>query len=214
METSKQIPGFRQYEVTPDGSEVRRPKGGRKTVLKQSFRAVRGKEHPNGYMYVTLMQRDFVNIYGELDDLPCFKCIAVHRLVALTYLGQPQRPGMQVNHKDGNKLNNHWENLEWVTAKENIKHSYEVLGREALKGNKHWAFGRKVSAVTKRKMSRQKTGSKHPKFKGYYMVYGVGYPSAQAAEDATGLNKRTINRRCKLQQKPDFWFNFSAKHQC
>lgn len=208
MKESKPIPGFRQYEVTDDGSEVRRPKGGRKTVLKQSFHPVKDKEHPNGYMYVTLMQRDFVNDTGELDDLPCFKCIAVHRLVALTYLGPPPAPGMQVNHRDGNKLNNHWENLEWMTAKENIKHSYEVLGRKPIKGSNHWFYGRKHSWRTKQKMSRKKTGSRHPKFKGFYMVFGVGYASAQAAEDATGLNKRTVLRRCKLQQKPDFWFNF------
>jgi hypothetical protein len=33
--------------------------------------------------------------------------------------------GLQVNHKDGNTLNNHADNLEWVTPSENMEHSYK-----------------------------------------------------------------------------------------
>lgn len=49
--------------------------------------------------------------------------ISLHRLVALCYIPNPYNKP-QINHKDGNKLNNDISNLEWCTASENIIHSY------------------------------------------------------------------------------------------
>lgn len=47
----------------------------------------------------------------------------VHVLVAHAWLGTPPAVGLTVNHKDGNKHNNHATNLEWCTPLENTQHA-------------------------------------------------------------------------------------------
>ena len=50
------------------------------------------------------------------------KIMTIHRCVALTFIPNPENKP-EVNHKDGEKLNNHISNLEWVTTQENIAHA-------------------------------------------------------------------------------------------
>lgn len=48
----------------------------------------------------------------------------IHQLVA-EYFVDGWFEGAEVNHKDLNKLNNRWDNLEWATHSENQKHQYK-----------------------------------------------------------------------------------------
>lgn len=60
----------------------------------------------NGYLTVSLSGKTF----------------SVHSLVANSFLTKPSE-NLVINHKDGNKSNNFYKNLEWVTQKENIQNS-------------------------------------------------------------------------------------------
>ena len=57
------------------------------------------------------------------------RCYA-HRLVANAYLEPPAAQYTQINHKDGNKLNNCIDNLEWVTPQENAQHAIKAQLRK------------------------------------------------------------------------------------
>ena len=50
------------------------------------------------------------------------KHIKIHIAVACTYIPQ-NHENLVVNHKDGNKNNNYYMNLEWITQKDNMQHA-------------------------------------------------------------------------------------------
>lgn len=60
-------------------------------------------------------QYQYVSINGQYKLL--------HRLVAETFVDNPNHYS-EVNHIDGNKLNNSASNLEWCTRSQNMKHAF------------------------------------------------------------------------------------------
>ena len=61
--------------------------------------------------------------------------INMHRLVAETFLPNPDNLP-QVNHKNGNKLDNNVSNLEWCTAKHNKQHAHDTGLAKGVRGSR------------------------------------------------------------------------------
>ena len=97
-ESWKQIEGY-HYSVSQDG-RIRNDKTDKEKALRLNR---------YGYPVVDLYK------YGKR------KHCQVHRLVADAYIPNPDNKP-QINHKDGIKTNNNIQNLEWATAKENMRH--------------------------------------------------------------------------------------------
>lgn len=66
---------------------------------------------------------------------PKHKYVRIHQLVGLHFVDNPDNKP-QLNHEDGNKLNNHYTNLKWCTIAENIEHAVRT-GLLDIKGEKH-----------------------------------------------------------------------------
>lgn len=99
----KIISGFEKYSISCDGT-IKNNKTGK--ILKPQINS-------SGYYIVRLS-----------DKHNFTETVYVHRLVALNWLDYIK--GCVVNHKDGNKQNNHYTNLEWVTQQDNIKHAWKT----------------------------------------------------------------------------------------
>lgn len=82
----------------------------------------------------------------------------IHRLLAESFIPNPKNKP-QVNHIDGNKLNNSLNNLEWVTASENIIHGYK-LGLLKVDGLKRTHLTREnileIRCISQSKSMKQK----------------------------------------------------------
>lgn len=62
---------------------------------------------------------------GDVNTSTIYVCI--HRIVAWEYCKGYSELKHHVNHKNGDKSNNHYTNLEWCTPLENIEHSKYVI---------------------------------------------------------------------------------------
>lgn len=127
----------------------------------------------NGYYMVTLSNR------GRKCKFP------IHRLVATAFI-QLNKDKPCVNHKDGNKLNNKVDNLEWNTYSENNKHAYDS--------------GLKTGFWT------GKCGKEHHNSKAVCQyslqdVFIKQFDSIMDAKRETGVNDTSISLCCRNKQK-------------
>lgn len=118
-ETFRTIEGLEDYQVSNLGRIISN-KRGKSVFLKPQKDAI-------GYLHCRLYATD--DRYGSYGKgrgkRP--KLEKVHRLVALAFLPKPTEEDIwEVNHRDGNKENNDVTNLEWVTRRGNIQHSWDI----------------------------------------------------------------------------------------
>ena len=130
-EVWKDIHGYEKYYQVSSAGRVRSKD--RVVKYRGDFeRSIKGKvlsqSNVNGYSRVIL------SVEGKKDQW------LVHRLVALAFHGRPGFKSAQVNHINSQKRDNRFDNLEWVTASENIIHSYEVgtSSSSSKRGEKHY----------------------------------------------------------------------------
>lgn len=102
------------------------------------------------------------------------KLVSVHRLVAEAFIENPYNKA-QVNHKDGNKQNNHVDNLEWATNIENQLHANKIGLCESRKRAQ-------LQKVCKRVMQFDLDGN-----------YLASYESTAEAARQTGVNQGAIS---------------------
>jgi hypothetical protein len=121
-EVWKPIPG---YEGTHEASSHGRIRSVDRTIdTVQRGKVVRVSYKSKIYKTDQSISRSGYRQYPIFRDDTQF----VHRLVALAFLGLPSDGDrVVVNHKDGDRLNNHYTNLEWVSHAENNRHARMFL---------------------------------------------------------------------------------------
>lgn len=80
----------------------------------------------SGIIYQQYLNRQgYFQVCVSLGSRKNRKTFRIHRAVAETFISRIKGKNT-INHKDGNKKNNHADNLEWVTPQENILHAYKT----------------------------------------------------------------------------------------
>lgn len=69
---------------------------------------------------------------GYLQVNSAYGMLYVHRLVAIAFISPPPFSDANVNHIDGDRLNNRPTNLEWLSRRDNGIHQRDVLAQAAL----------------------------------------------------------------------------------
>ena len=102
--------------------------------------------------------------------------LSIHRIVAKAFLDNPDNKPT-VNHKNGNKLDNRLQNLEWATFSENLQHAYDtglaksVISKFTRRGEDH----HKVKLSNSDIVEIKKLRAKGLKLKEIASLYSVSF---------------------------------------
>lgn len=159
----KRIPGTLDYYANEEGGIF--------SQKKDRIIQMKVNENVSGYFTVTLCIKNASD--GSKNNRGSKMCQA-HRLTASAWILNPKNLPI-VNHKDGNKQNNHISNLEWVSSSQNAMHSRDILGNAG--------HVKSVIQVT---------------LKGDFLAR---YKSLKEAEKSTGVDSRAICQVCKGKRR-------------
>lgn len=117
-EIFKTVVGFDRYLVSNFGRVI---------STARKVKELKPQKDAVGYYHVRLYPEDYsLGSYGKgRGKRP--KLYKVHRLVAETFISNDDpKNKVEINHKDGNKANNHVDNLEWISREDNMYHSWST----------------------------------------------------------------------------------------
>jgi hypothetical protein len=180
MEIWKDIPGYEgHYQASNTGFIRNKSKGKVFSVC----------PHSRGYAIIVLAKD------GKR------KTHLAHRLVAKTFHPLSEFIGATVNHIDGNKLNNHYLNLEWLSQSDNQKHAYRIGLQKVSEKQKAAAAKQNRENYSKAVIQKTLDG-----------VEVARYYSASEAGRQTGFCQTHIGSVCRGKVKTchNFKFEYAA----
>ncbi len=171
------------YEVSNMGrvrslDRVVKDRWGNNRIREGKIMSLNKKKH--GYFHVNLYDKNSIR-----------KTYAVHRLVAMTFIPNPNNLP-QINHKDENPGNNSVGNLEWCDSKYNNNYGghYERVAK-SVSGERNGMYGKTHSEETRRKLSKRV----------YCIELDKTFNSITEAGDELNIDYSGISKVCKGKSK-------------
>jgi hypothetical protein len=183
-ENWKKIEGYDYYEISDTGTirslekQVYRSRFPTGRYIKKA-RILKAGLNTHGYPQIALT--------GNNGKRNWFQ---IHRLVATCFMTNTENK-KTIKHKNGIKTDNRVENLEWMSQRENLLHSFRVLGRKPSK------------------TGLGKTGAKNVKSKPVLCITnGKVYEGLSEAGRELNININNISAVCKGKRSHTCGYQF------